>query len=131
MRLCLRGNMLFFNESSTTYIYTYLHTLSLHDALPISNVIPTALISNGEIVTGGASAAYGSDAVAGVVNFTLERNLEEFRGDLSYAQTKYDDFHRPAVSLASGHGVMDDRLHVEAAFDYLRNSGQTSKASRP
>src|SRR3546814_15239983 len=49
----------------------------------------------------------------------------------SYAQTKYDDFHRPAVSLAYGHGFMDDRLHVEAAFDYLRNSGQTSQASRP
>ncbi|KEY99581.1 hypothetical protein AI27_02705 [Sphingomonas sp. BHC-A] len=96
-----------------------------------TNVIPTALISNVEIVTGGASAAYGSDAVAGVVNFTLERNLEGFRGDLSYAQTKYDDFHRPAVSLAYGHGFMDDRLHVEAAFDYLRNSGQTSQASRP
>jgi len=96
-----------------------------------TNIIPTALISNVEVVTGGASAAYGSDAVAGVVNFTLEKNLEGFRGDLSYGQTKYDDFHRPAVSLAYGHGFMDDRLHVEVAFDYLRNSGQTSQASRP
>src|SRR5690606_4854328 len=40
------------------------------------DVFPTALISNVEVVTGGASAAYGADAQAGVVNFILDREFE-------------------------------------------------------
>ena len=39
------------------------------------NLIPTALVERTEIVTGGASAAYGSDAVAGVVNFILDKDF--------------------------------------------------------
>ncbi|WP_165776859.1 TonB-dependent receptor plug domain-containing protein [Paremcibacter congregatus] len=47
------------------------------------NNIPAALIQNVEIVTGGASAVYGSDAISGVVNFKIKDNFEglEFRGE--------------------------------------------------
>ncbi|MHA6766258.1 TonB-dependent receptor [Sphingobium ummariense] len=96
-----------------------------------TNIIPVALISNVEIVTGGASAAYGSDAVAGVVNFMLNKNLKGLKLDVSYGQTIYDDFHRPSVSAAYGTSLMDSRLHLTVAGDYLRNSGQTSQAERP
>jgi iron complex outermembrane receptor protein len=96
-----------------------------------TNVVPAALISNVEIVTGGASAAYGSDAVAGVVNFVLDKNLQGFKLDASYGQTKYDDHHRPTVSAAWGTSLFDDRLHVTVAGDYLRNDGQTAQGSRP
>ena len=40
------------------------------------NNIPTDLIDNVQVLTGGASAAYGSEAIAGVVNFTLKENFE-------------------------------------------------------
>lgn len=96
-----------------------------------TNIVPGALISNVEIVTGGASAAYGSDAVAGVVNFVLDKKLQGLKLDVSYGQTKYDDFHRPAVSAAWGTSLFDDRLHVTVAGDYLHNSGQTAQARRP
>lgn len=43
------------------------------------SLFPTALIERLEIVTGGASAAYGSDAVTGVVNFILDRNFTGFK----------------------------------------------------
>ncbi len=43
------------------------------------NFIPSALIERVDVVTGGASAVYGSDAVAGVVNFVLEKNLQGVR----------------------------------------------------
>lgn len=95
-----------------------------------TNIVPVALLSSIEIVTGGASAAYGSDAVAGVVNFRLDHNLEGFKADVSYGQTRYDDYRRPAVSFAWGHGFLDGRLHVTAAGDYVRNSGQTAQSSR-
>lgn len=96
-----------------------------------TNVVPMALISNVEIVTGGASAAYGSDAVAGVVNFVLDKNLQGLKLDVSYGQTIYDDHRRPTVSAAYGTQLMDGRLQLTVAGDYMRNSGQTSQAERP
>jgi len=96
-----------------------------------TNIVPVALISNVEIVTGGASAAYGSDAVAGVVNFVLDKKLEGLKLDVSYGQTVYDDYHRPAVSAAYGTALMDGRLHLTVAGDYMHNDGQTAQASRP
>lgn len=55
------------------------------------NTIPTALIKNVEVVTGGASAVYGSDAVAGVVNFTLNDEYQGFGVSASYETTEDGD----------------------------------------
>ncbi len=96
-----------------------------------TNIVPVALINNVEIVTGGASAAYGSDAVAGVVNFVLDKQLKGLKVDASYGQTIYDDHHRPTINAAYGVGLLDDRLHLTVAGDYMHNDGQTAQASRP
>src|SRR5215472_32298 len=48
------------------------------------NQIPSSLIDRIEIVTGGASAVYGSDAIAGVVNFIMKKDLEGVRFDVEY-----------------------------------------------
>lgn len=55
------------------------------------NSIPTALIKNVEVVTGGASAVYGSDAIAGVVNFTLNDEFEGFQVSAGYETTEESD----------------------------------------
>ncbi len=54
--------------------------------LPVAdlNFIPSALVDRVDIVTGGASAVYGSDAVAGVVNFIMKKNFEGLRIDVQY-----------------------------------------------
>ncbi|MFV3126516.1 TonB-dependent receptor plug domain-containing protein [Niveispirillum sp. KHB5.9] len=96
-----------------------------------TNIIPVALIKSVEIVTGGASAAYGSDAVAGVVNFILDKEFEGAKADVSYGVSDYGDFRRPTVNFAVGHGFLDGKLHASIAGDYMHNSGQTSQASRP
>lgn len=96
-----------------------------------TNIIPVALIKNVEIVTGGASAAYGSDAVAGVVNFVLDKSFEGARADVSYGVSDYGDFRRPKASVAVGHSFLDGKMHAEIAGDFLHNSGQTSQAERP
>lgn len=93
------------------------------------NVIPAALIKRLEIVTGGASAAYGSDAVSGVVNIVLDDRFEGIKGSAQYSQSTYDDHHKPGVSLAFGKKL--GRLHIVAAGDYFRDSGQLEQASRP
>ena len=57
------------------------------------NQIPAALIDRVEVLTGGASATYGSDAIAGVVNFITKRDFEGFAFDYQYAfyQSKNDN----------------------------------------
>lgn len=72
---------------------------------------PTALIRSIEVVTGGASAAYGADALAGVVNFVLDREFEglELRG--STGVTEMGDGENWSISVAGGHRLTD-RLHV-------------------
>ncbi len=52
---------------------------------PDLNFIPSSLISRVDVVTGGASAVYGSDALAGVVNFIMDRNFEGVRLDAQYS----------------------------------------------
>ncbi len=45
------------------------------------NSVPAALVKRVEVLTGGASSIYGSDAVAGVVNFVMDRDFTGFRID--------------------------------------------------
>jgi iron complex outermembrane recepter protein len=95
------------------------------------NVIPTVLIRKIDIVTGGASAAYGSDAVSGVVNMFLDNEFEGLRTDVQYGQSRYDDIRQTAASIGFGKALAGGRLHVVAAGDYTRNTGQASQDSRP
>ena len=95
------------------------------------NVIPVGLIKRIDIVTGGASAAYGSDAVSGVVNVVLDNRFEGLKGDAQYGISTYGDVKTPGASLTAGRAFADGRLHIVASGDYFRNSGQLSQDSRP
>lgn len=96
-----------------------------------SNIIPAGLIKSMEIVTGGASAAYGSDAVSGVVNIALNDRFEGVKSDFQYGRSTYGDVSSPAASLSVGHAFVDGRFHVVGALDYYENHGQLSQSSRP
>ena len=76
-----------------------------------SNLIPTALVERTEIVTGGDSVAYGLDAVAGVVNFILDRDLTGSRGTAQYGISEEGDNEEWYGSLAYGTGFADGRGH--------------------
>ncbi|QDX27682.1 TonB-dependent receptor [Sphingomonas suaedae] len=95
------------------------------------NVIPVGLIRRIDIVTGGASAAYGSDAVSGVVNVVLDDRFEGFKGDVQYGVSTYGDVETPGASLTAGRAFVDGRLHIVASADYFRNGGQLAQESRP
>jgi outer membrane receptor protein involved in Fe transport len=96
-----------------------------------ANIIPQALIQRVDVVTGGASAAYGSDAVAGVVNFILDTKFEGIKGNVQYGISSRGDNHQEKVSLAAGKYFMDDRLHLEASFDYFYQPGIRNNSRRP
>lgn len=83
------------------------------------DVIPTALISNIEVVTGGASAAYGADALAGVVNFVLNRNFEGLKIQSSTGITEQGDGQNWSASIAGG-TRLGDRLHLIGSVEGRR-----------
>jgi iron complex outermembrane receptor protein len=91
--------------------------------VPDLNIIPSALLSKVDVVTGGASAAYGSDAVAGVVNLQINTRLTGLKGTLQYGQTRYDDAKDTFAALAGGTAFAADRGHLVVGFEYNRNTG--------
>lgn len=86
-------------------------------------MIPTALIRSVEVVTGGASAAYGSDAVAGVVNVMLDDRLQGLKSSVQYGATRYDDARDVFASLAGGTRFAGGRGHVVVGGEFNSNSG--------
>ena len=83
-------------------------------------VVPTLLVDRVEVVTGGASAAYGSDAVSGVVDIVLKSNLKGFRATASAGISGENDGEEHRLSLAAGTAFADGRGHLMAGVDYVK-----------
>lgn len=77
---------------------------------------PQALLRSVDIVTGGASAAYGADAISGVVNFVLDRDFEGLRATFSTGATQRRDGENWNLSLAGGTRISEG-LHVVASVE--------------
>lgn len=83
------------------------------------NNIPPALIERVEVVTGGASAVYGSDAVAGVVNFILKDDFEGFEANIGYESTlEYGDAEYYTADITMGTNFDDGRGNVTMNIGY-------------
>ena len=89
------------------------------------NMIPTSLIKRVEVVTGGASAVYGSDAIAGVVNFILRDDFEGIELDSQYGLSEQGDAERFSVDATIGGSFGNDRGHAVVNFGYLNMNGLT------
>jgi iron complex outermembrane receptor protein len=109
-------------------------TLTLFNGqrLPVNNIdnIPQMLIQRVDIVTGGASAVYGSDAVAGVVNFILDKKFNGLKVNGQYGVSRYSDDSTLRVGVAGGKSFLDGRLHLEGSAEYYNNPGIKSKLAR-
>ncbi|MFU8765787.1 MAG: TonB-dependent receptor plug domain-containing protein, partial [Haliea sp.] len=68
------------------------------------NQIPGSLIQRVEVLTGGASATYGSDAVAGVVNFVMVDDFEGVEFDYQFSQYQHDNSNRGLQAIVGGRG---------------------------
>jgi iron complex outermembrane receptor protein len=88
-----------------------------------TNMIPGILLERAEVVTGGASAAYGSDAVAGVVNFILDERLDGIKSNIEYGESQRQDNKTKAASIAAGAALWGGRGHIIGAVEYENNSG--------
>lgn len=87
------------------------------------NLVPASLLSRVEVVTGGASAVYGSDAVSGVVNLIINRDLTGLRGTFQYGMAEAGDAEEFLVSLAYGTRFGGGRGRFIIGAEYVDNQG--------
>ena len=85
--------------------------------------IPQELVQRVDVVTGGASAAYGSDALAGVVNFVLDKTFEGTKGEISGGMTTYGDDINYLIRLTEGLGFAGDRGHLIISVEDVDDQG--------
>ncbi|MEO2267021.1 TonB-dependent receptor [Pseudoalteromonas sp. YIC-656] len=85
-----------------------------------TSVIPAALVERIDVVTGGASAVYGSDAIAGAVNFVLKDDFEGIALNTSHQVTDENDGDKDNISLTIGSNLADDRGNVVLSLDWTK-----------
>lgn len=92
-----------------------------------TNLIPQMLIQRVEIVTGGASAVYGSDAVSGVVNYVINRNFNglEVTGQAGEDTASIDRTWN--AGAAAGTSLFGGRGHVEASVQFFNDPGVSDR----
>jgi iron complex outermembrane recepter protein len=91
------------------------------------NNIPTDFIDRVEVVTGGSSAVYGSDAVAGVVNFILKDRFDGIQVRAQGGQTFRGDDPTYFASVTAGQSLFGDRLHLLGNFSWDKDEGLRSR----
>lgn len=87
------------------------------------NTIPQGLVKSVEVVTGGASAAYGSDAVAGVVNFVLDKKFEGFKVSADNGITTYGDGYNYSFGATAGKSFAGGRGHIVLSGELAHRDG--------
>lgn len=87
------------------------------------NSVPQILIDRVDVVTGGASAQWGSDAVSGVVNMVTKKKFEGLNLDSSYGVSELDDNREKRLGLLAGTSFADNRGHVVFGSEWVDNEG--------
>ncbi len=87
------------------------------------NSIPASLIERVEVMTGGASATYGSDALAGVVNFIFKKDFEGLAFNTQYGISGFGDGEQFNASLTFGANTGDGRGNVTGFLGYADRDG--------
>jgi outer membrane receptor protein involved in Fe transport len=91
-------------------------TPSLQDGTVGIETLPMTLMTRTDVVTGGASAVYGSDAVTGVVNFILDKTFDGVKMDFNGGISTYGDGASFKIDAAAGTSLFGGRGHIEVAL---------------
>ncbi|MGN6207635.1 TonB-dependent receptor domain-containing protein [Asticcacaulis sp.] len=90
---------------------------------PDISLFPQLLLKRVDVVNGGASASWGSDAVGGVVNFITDKKFEGFKANVEMGETTYGDDKQGLVQMAFGKSFLEGKLHTEFAVEYHKEDG--------
>jgi iron complex outermembrane receptor protein len=94
------------------------------------NIIPTQLVSRIEVLTGGASSIYGSDAIAGVVNIILDDRFDGLKAEGQSGISEQGDDVRRQASLTYGTSFAEGRGHVVLAGSYSDEGSVFSRSRK-
>jgi len=100
-------------------------------SVPDINNFPGGLVERVDVVTGGASAVYGSDALAGVVNFVLDKDYTGIKGEVLGGVTTYGDNEEYKVSLTAGTPFANGRGHFLFFGEHNYQAGIDGDGGRP
>lgn len=108
----------------------------LGDRIVDSNVIPVGLIERADIVQAGGAAVYGSDAIAGVVNYVLKSDFEGLVLDAQYGISSRGDYELPSLRLTAGANFADDKGNIATNVEWSQTESlfeidRPSTASSP
>jgi outer membrane receptor protein involved in Fe transport len=96
-----------------------------------TNSLPQALVQRVDVVTGGASAVYGSDAVTGVVNFVLDTHYTGVKGLVQYGISDYGDAPSLKVGATFGTKLFGGAGHFVFSAEHYQAAGLKSIEARP
>lgn len=94
------------------------------------NALPVALIERVDILTGGASAIYGADAVTGVVNFILKKNFEGLELDAQYGDAERGAFRDQVYAITAGRNLDGGRGNVTVSYTFGERPNVAASARR-
>jgi outer membrane receptor protein involved in Fe transport len=114
----LRGLNPFFGTRTLTLIDTRRVVATTAGGGVDITLVPSMLVGRTETVTGGASAVYGSDAVAGVVNVILDKKLEGFKAQGDFSRTTHGDGNDWHAAAAFGTSFAGGRGHFIVGVEY-------------
>ena len=95
------------------------------------NLLPELLVQRVDVVTGGASAAYGSDAVAGVINFVIDSKFKGLKANAQYGLSQYGDDATLRLGLAGGADFAGARGHILISVEHNGSDGIPHLSDRP
>ncbi|WP_137679015.1 TonB-dependent receptor domain-containing protein [Aurantiacibacter suaedae] len=87
-----------------------------------TNMIPSILLSRADVVTGGASAVYGSDAVSGVVNLVLDRDFTGYKANAQFGISNRNDNLTRQVGAAGGWDI-GSNVHLVLGGEWEKSDG--------
>lgn len=106
------------------------HVPNSPDGTVDSNIIPSAIVERLEVVTGGASAAWGSDAIAGVVNVILKKEFEGLQVDVQAGSSGRGDNDEYKLSAIAGTHFSDGRGNFLIAGEFAEADGILNQSQR-
>ncbi|WGU41727.1 TonB-dependent receptor [Phenylobacterium sp. NIBR 498073] len=92
----------------------------LGDRVVDTNIIPTGLVQRIDVVQAGGAAVYGSDAIAGVVNYVLKDSFEGLEIDAQYGISSRDDYPTQALRVTAGKNFLDGRANIAANVEWSK-----------
>lgn len=119
----LRGLNPFFGTRTLTLVDGRRFVPSTNGGAVDLNLVPSVMVSRVEVVTGGASAVYGTDAIAGVVNVILDKKMEGLKAQADYGITEEGDGEEWHFALAGGTSFAGGRGNIVVGGEYSKSKG--------